>query len=342
MIPDDLFGELCHGARCVVLRAYFDAHRSVAPSIADEIDHLIALAAATRGGLASVWSPVLGRRRIAIRLTGVICHQTPKAQYTHPQRGNASPELADLLIVHDHNSKQGQSRRAVLVQVKRTASGIPNGSANPDQEYLYKHWPLFKLKGCGPGKATFLVGDRDLTPNKAGSRYGLVEGTIPLGWTPPFPQAPCFCMPWWFADPRGPIRTAGGEDTGAFMTNMLFKTRLRRGRDAVPIPPTASLALSKPPLLNNHFDITVEELLRVTAKRTLHFKRKSHVSGTRGDPHFVCFQSWSGDPALLPSTGGAFLATDGDGGGGGEGPPEEEPAPEEGISTILIETGSEA
>ncbi len=88
------------------------------------------------------WSPVLRRHGIALRVTGVFCHQTPKAHYIHPVGGPKSPELGDLLVVHEHRNMlpSGQietSRRAVLVQAKMARDGVPqSGKVDQYQEYL--------------------------------------------------------------------------------------------------------------------------------------------------------------------------------------------------------------
>lgn len=339
MIPDDLFDALCCGAREAIKDAWDAAQGFSSKVNPDEVDHIYAMTRIGVAGLGAHWGPLLVSRGLSLRITGVFCHQTPKASYTHP-RGSKSPELADLLIVHEHKAALSgglitTTRRAVLVQAKMVDQGLP-AAVDPYQEYLYEHWPVFSLKGRGPrGASSFLPGARDLKPNTGGSRYGLIERTAhgsPSSVTWPF----CCGFPWTFVDPNDPIRTAGGEDAGAFITNMLYSTIWPRGR--VSTPPTYPLALVGSP--NNHFDVTVEELLTLTAKKTLGFRRKSHVMGDRGE-EVACWQISAGPLASLPATGRKFTVT---GDAYDREPPPERITEEDdgGMSVMLIETGGSA
>ena len=341
MIPDTLFDALVCGARIAVDHAWFSAFAK-SSGTPDEIDHIYAMTTEGIRELGTQWSPILRSNDFSLRLTGVFCHQTPKAHYVHPFDGPKSPELGDFLIVHEHkNTDPGGTieitRRAVLVQAKMVDKGVPGGGkVDQYQEYLYEHWPAFELKGRGPGTARFLSGQRDFRPGIDPGRYGLIERTLHAGHkiiAPPF----CCVFPWTYSEPRKPVRSAGGEDAGAFIANMLYDTGSLRGRVAL-IPPTP-LALASG-TKNNHFDVTVEELLTLTAMKTLHFRRKSYMTGPRGYPVLVCFQKSYGEPGLLSDTGVGFAETDSE----GEGiPPEEtaEPDFDDGISVLLVETGGE-
>jgi hypothetical protein len=190
---------------------------------------------------------ILNSKGLSLRVTGVFCHQTPKAHYVHPRDGKKSPELGDLLIVHEHKNTclDGTTeitRRAVLVQAKMVDNGVPGGgTVDQYQEYLYEHWPDFKLKGRGSGVGRFLSGQRNLRPGIDVGRYGLIEKGQRNGHKAIlFPY--CYGFPWTYSEPRNPVRSAAGEDAGAFITNMLYDTGWLRGR--VALIPTAPLTLA--------------------------------------------------------------------------------------------------
>jgi hypothetical protein len=344
MIPDDLFDALACGARAAVHKAWNHAF-SLKGSLPDEIDHLYAMTTVGIREIGVSWSPILSTAGIALRVTGVFCHQTPKAHYTHPIAGLKRPELGDLLVVHEHKTARPGgpddiSRRAVLVQAKMVDQGVPGGGkVDQYQEYLYEHWPDFELKGRGPGKAGFLPGQRNFRPGGLDTgRYGLIERDPHTHVMPPyFPF--CCGLPWTYSEPRKPVRSAGGEDAGAFIANMLYDTSWMRGRTA--LIPAAPLALSTG-TPNNHFDVTVEELLTLTANKTLRFKNKSYIKGIRGESVFACFQQSFGGESLLHGTGAGFAPSEIDFDGEGV-PPEDlsEPDFEDGISIVLVETGLE-
>lgn len=281
MIPNDLFDALCCTARMVVATTWHRAHRSP-NAVPDEVAHIYELTTTGVRLLGDLWEPILSSRGISLKVTGVFAHQTPKASYDHPQSGAKSPELADLVIVHDHTAPDLAgvpvvTRRAVLVQTKMANHGVP-GQIDDVQEYLYQHWPDFELKGLGANrKERLLSGLRNIRPNTGGSRYGLIDKTAYGSLSTkiyPF----CWDVPWTFSDPLDPIRSAGGEDAGAFIANMLFDSRWARGRSchAVATP----LALTVTP--NNHFDVTIQELLDLTAEKVLKSKIHPHMGGKRG------------------------------------------------------------
>ena len=245
-----------------------------------------------------------------------------------------------MLVVHEHNvtgpaGHVETTRRAVIVQAKMVHQGVPrSGKVDQYQEYLYEHWPDFKLKGRGLQGTKFLSGQRNFRPNTDVGRYGLIEQGFHAGHKLMICHY-CCCSPWTYSEPRQPVRTAGGEDAGAFIANMLYDTNWLRGRSAtIPSEPLA-LSTCNP---NNHFDVTVEELLKLTAAKTRRYKGKPHISGPRGQTVLTCFQ-FAGDATdLLPATGSGFTPSDHD----GSAVPPEGPSEldfDDGISIILIETG---
>lgn len=118
---------------------------------------------------------------------------------------------------------------------------------------------------------------------------------------------------------------------------MLYDTIQPRGRSAEVVKDPVSLQDTP----NNHFDVTVEELLRVTAARTLK-ARGGGLTGQRGETGVVCFQAGALPPSVsapisFQPTAPEFVP---------ERPPLD-PVPEDfedegGISVLLIETTREA
>lgn len=340
MIPDDLFPALVEGAREAVWDSFVYAHRVTKHRVPEEVEHVWALVETGTVRLAAEWRPVLARRGISLRVTGVLIHQTPKAHYDHPKDGPVKPELGDLLVVHDHIGV-APSRRALLLQAKRMVNGVPTSAPDVHQEYLYRHWPDFTLHGRGAGRpaAPYLPGHRTISPNSGGSVYGLVDDYAqPHGRCAICHPQHLYLFPWMAADPAGPALAAGAEDLGSLLTNMLYSTAYPRGRAAQQI--TGHLALSTVGAHNNHFDVTVEELLRLAAARTTSFKRYPHIGGTRGRS-ILCFQDKPSGGPPLPATGEAFIPSrDGE---DRERPPETiEDDDDGGMSVLLIETGSES
>jgi hypothetical protein len=143
----------------------FEVHRMLIktePS-ADEPRHVCIMTQIGSFMAVPCWKDILAQSGIHLRVTGVYCHQTPKAHFTF-QGGRAAPELGDLLVVHEHLSPTSPRRRALLIQSKMASDGRTTGAPNSEQEHLYRHWPDFRLRGHG-GRGTgtrFLDGDRRL------------------------------------------------------------------------------------------------------------------------------------------------------------------------------------
>lgn len=331
-IPDRLFGALAAGAREAVLDAYLSTpHR--AGHTRDEIDYLFALIRHGVRGLGAAWTPILTSSKISLRVTGVFCHQTPQAWYRDPTGGWKRPELADLLLVHEHTElvlkRPVTRRRAVLVQAKLAKCGVATGTGH--QEYLYENWPDFELKGVGANNDRFLRGNRRFALGDALCRNGLVEdGSV---FASPAPLIWGYPMPWSMAAPGRPMRSAGAEDLGGFLAHMLYLTTPMRGEDAgIPARP---FWLS-PGLPNNHFEVTVEELLTLTAAKTIKARNKSYLSGPRGE-NVLCFQHSAGPARAFGETGALFQPS---GGGDEATPPAERVEEGRGGGVFLIETAS--
>lgn len=145
MIPDEVFDALCCGARAAVFDSWLAARSAPDPV---ETDYVFRLMRAGVPALVNSWSPVLNGTGVALRVTGVFCHQTPFAHFRLPAATKDSRcELGDLLVVHQHAAiaRAGirWTRRAVLLQAKMTEEGVCSGRDGV-QEYLYhavRHHP---------------------------------------------------------------------------------------------------------------------------------------------------------------------------------------------------------
>ena len=234
------------------------------------------------------------------------------------------------------------SRKALLVQAKMVEHGRPpGGTVDADQEYLYEHWPDFELVGRGAVGRRFLPGMRRIGPDVVGARYGLIEKQCDGPWYyDHYPHSDSLGgVPWTFALPGAPVRTAGGEDAGAFVANMLYQTAIQRGRTAV--CPARPLAFD-PGATKKHFDVTVQELIEITAEKILAYRSKRQVQGPRVHSFAACWQVGSGSAGLLSGIGDDFaLLASGDDGDGHLVVAGEEESPGDGISVLLVETGAE-
>lgn len=114
---------------------------------------------------------------IGFSLTSVYCHQTPKVRY--PGAPKTSCELGDILFVHVHRERSGQTRRnALLYQAKVTSKQrhqVP--SSERHQLTLYTDWPEFEYYHSPP-----LSGEKRLisppSPHR-GAQYLLLDSRGP-------------------------------------------------------------------------------------------------------------------------------------------------------------------
>jgi hypothetical protein len=93
---------------------------------------------------------------------------------------------------------------------------------------------------AGPGSC-LACGHSDQGPGLA---YGLVERNAHTKGGP-YILPYCCGFPWTFSEPRKPVRTAGGEDAGAFIAKIVYDGGWSRGRSAA--VPATLLALSATP-----------------------------------------------------------------------------------------------
>jgi hypothetical protein len=107
--------------------------------------------------LDALWRPLFRHWGMRLSLTGVFCHQTPKASFQRAGK-NEAPELADLLIVRRHESKTNSKQVAVLIQAKMSGSGKLRLPADDPQLDLYTTWPEFMLRARKAPTSQFAIG----------------------------------------------------------------------------------------------------------------------------------------------------------------------------------------
>lgn len=216
----------------------------------DEIDFVASLVENGAALLEAGWHRILVPDRIAIRVAGVFCHQSPKVRITEnppyqvPTRGC---ELADLLLLQSHVRSDGRVFwRGVLMQAK-SHSGQ---SVVPDepQLWLYRAWPDFVITAPGFNRRKL-----DFGADPRSGRYALVSK---MGWRVLLAHNPLFAQ------------SAGSLDLSEFLVNMLY--------DMDPAQPGRMSIHGRQVYLNSMKDWspTIWELIRVTANKALRHKGK--------------------------------------------------------------------
>lgn len=147
--------------------------------------------------IAHAWEPLLRRWSLRIELSAIFTHSRPHVTFTPTRytRGAGRCELADLLVVVDHQDYGGviQDRRAALVQAKRLKGReIKLSGGEWTQHELLLELPAFSfvdpIYAPGPRdiRTAPQVGDPDFT-----AEYGGVEvDGMPRHWTFWIPAAP--------------------------------------------------------------------------------------------------------------------------------------------------------
>lgn len=260
----------------------------------DEVDHTYRLMRWSTRYLAKLWQPVFARRGIALRITGVFCHKTPLATFNDVNGKKNTCELGDLLVVHDHLGRQPR-RRATILQAKRTNLGRATAT-DPVQNDLYRRLPPFSLSRTGYRSTRLKKGIRDLGAASDFTRFALVaDDAYACHWLlhPYHASGGLLLLPrdlselrpaWSVAHPmQNPVTTVGAEMLGSFLSSMIFETYPARGQDVSPVLNLAAATLGS----GQDLDITVQELLDLTAKRVA--KSKQSWGGLRRG--IIAFQS---------------------------------------------------
>jgi len=140
-----------------------------------EEDYVASLIVRALPQIDSAWQPLFRQWNLTLRLTGVFCHQTPKARYQYLKK-TVSPELADLLIVRRRETRTHQVRQvATLVQAKMSETGEIRLGSNDPQLHLLEQWPALNIIGPNAPKDLLCIGRFDGQAMYAG---------IQKGWSP--------------------------------------------------------------------------------------------------------------------------------------------------------------
>lgn len=286
-----------------------------------EEDYVASLILVALPRLATSWTALLQQWGVSLTLTGVFCHQTPKAKFTM-NGSTVSSELADLLIVRRHVDSAHQVREcAVLIQAKMSDDGriaLPNGDP---QLHLYITWPSFQVIGQNAPTHPFSVGriaSQALYAGITKLRPPNINFPMNKGWA-------SFC-PWAVMPPR---QTGWVEDPlSSFLMRLL---NFQAGRD-----------FFDPSVTGCHWSELIHYLLTTTFSLPLRTRdMRSGPDDPRGGTHNMnrmAFMSTTPAPtsAYVPPQRAAEL------GDGGEEPPTDLPrgqfATEGSGRVIAIET----
>lgn len=252
------------------------------PKPTDEPSFVASVVLGAVPDIAARWSKHLKPAGIGLDVTGLLCHGTPKVDFSAAGRPWSQPtvcrELGDLLVVHDHLSPGKSSRTAVLVQAKKSSSGVVR---RPDQHqlHLYVSWPVFQSTF-----STFPAGQRDFSnATSCGQmvdcgRYGIIHTRSPGG------------ADWFVVPPAAPpLNVQAGITLGSYMTRMLDATAIGFGRRATQGG-------------SDDWSKTVDDLLRIT-----HPMSFTHTFGPLRGPGLGRSQVISG---LRGLTATAFLISE--------------------------------
>ncbi|MBZ9740684.1 hypothetical protein [Mesorhizobium sp. CO1-1-4] len=310
MIPSRLIKSLATSANTAIDMVL----RNGAPGQTTPTGEVGFVAAVTLGGvydIAAAWTPILNPHGYSVKISGVFCHQSPKATFTDIHSNVVSCELADLLVVvEDHTGGSLGRRWAALVQAKMAAIGGGQKLTQPGdlrQLDLLTRWPSFSLP------SNYTAGKRDFsTCSYAGStldcgRYGLIAKQPNPGW---HQQAPAAAMP------------AGGDRLGTFLANMVEVGQVGYGREATG--------------LGDDWSQTVDELMTRTHARF--FNYASGFPGRQKRGHSALAMPAAVAPG--PFSPFSYFYHGGmppPSGGRPDGPTEEEP--DEAISVLRIGIG---
>lgn len=239
MVPASLTPRLASSADAAINAVL----RTGAPGQATptgEVGFVAAIVLGAVKDIARAWRPILNPHGYSVQLTGVFCHQTPRASFTDASGNARVCELADLLVVADDLTTGSPTRRyAALVQAKMANVGggkTLTSGGDLIQLSLMSVWPVFTLP------ASFGSAPRDFaTCSFPGAkvdcgRYGLIEPQPSPRWEQ---HAPANTMP------------QRGHQLGTFLANMIETGQVGFGREATGT--------------SDDWSRTVDDLMRVTA-----------------------------------------------------------------------------
>lgn len=307
--------QLIASARAVIAAGYWARPAGAIRRADKETEFVSTLIESCVGPLTQAWGEILKGIGLDLTVRGVFLHQRPKVRFPSPTMAHCGPgfcELADLLIVHDH---ERTARRAVLVQAKT----VPGCAVTGDQKKLYERWDPFRF-AAGPKNAKGRP--YAIAPNDEGCRYGIVR--IP----PPRLEEP------WLAEQ--PLATRPPDDFGRLLAEMLAATVAGR-----PMP-------ARPATIggNDDWSALIDELLAISL--TAYYPLKGFWP--KKQRRYICgvlpvgFMRWHGlskdwEAVATSSSSVDALGPFDPGGGTGEPSTVEREGPE-GISVIHLSTST--
>lgn len=178
MFDTKLRSRLTSATQSIVTAAYWATPIKARRAPRSEPEYLAALIANSTLPLARAWSWLLAPANLQVTITSIFAHQRPRVRF--PYEGGAADglegcELADWVIVHDHDARR---RRAVLVQTKVNSKAVRGA-----QKRLYEQWPVFQF---GPSAISATPPPYNIKPNDEGCRYGVMHSPparIGCEWT---------------------------------------------------------------------------------------------------------------------------------------------------------------
>jgi hypothetical protein len=193
---------LATAAQSIIAGNYWSKPPNAFRTPAIETEYLATLIAGCISPIAQAWGNILHGSGTSVTMRGAFLHQRPKVRFPSITLGSCGPhncELADLMLVHDHQN----IRRACLVQVKRE----PGPAVSGDQKLLYENWDTFRI---GAGNKGAKGHPYSIAPNLDGGMYGIVR-THPLNGQ----------HPWEIRHPKG---ATGAIDLGSYLAELLVST----------------------------------------------------------------------------------------------------------------------
>ena len=237
---------------------------------AREEDYVATLITNGIPNLANRWAPLLHKKGVGLKLSGVFCHGHPQVAFGTPR---SQVELADLLVVHQHTQNDRCTARAMLLQAKMSSDSTHTLVSTDAQLRLFSVWPPFEFVTGG-----LAPGERDLREKGSGSRYALVlnRAAYPeqITWADQCP---------WGASPATQHLSAD-RSLAKLLGDILL------GKDGRPF------RLGTP---KDDWSRTIQELLEVTGRRT--YKRANIERGDTG--RLVAAQHGSAGLMLVAESG---------------------------------------
>lgn len=260
------------GANAAVWHSHHFAAQN-ARSAAREEDYVAALVTDGVPVLAHRWISLLSKKGIALKIAGVFCHGHPQVAFGTPQ---SKIELADLLVVHQHQTKVRTTSRAMLIQAKMSADATHRLSPSDPQLALFSTWPDFEFVTGG-----LAPGFRNLKEVGKGSRYALVldARAYPedITWADQCPWAACA------ANQNLSAERSFAKMLGDMLLEKDGRTvQIRRPKDA--------------------WSQTIVELLKVTGKRTY---RRTNIG--RGDTPRLSISASASSGMMFFTQSSSFL-----------------------------------